>query len=135
MREVHVVAALVPQPGDTSRFLVQQRAPGGSRGLLWEFPGGKVEAGESPESALVRECHEELGVRLEVGAKLWETVHRYPDLVVHLAIYRATLAEGEPRNLGAHDLRYASVSEMAGLPFCEADIPFIQLLTSGALAL
>ena len=83
-RTVRVVAALIPQPGDGSRFLVQQRLPGGSRALLWEFPGGKVEAGETDEAALARECREELDVVLEVGRRLWEGRHTYPDLTVEL---------------------------------------------------
>ena len=72
-REVRVVAALIETaPG---RYLVQQRLPGRSRALLWEFPGGKVEPGESDAQALVREAREELGVRLEVGEECFAVRH------------------------------------------------------------
>lgn len=132
-RTVRVVAALIPQPGDATRFLVQQRLPGGSRALLWEFPGGKVEKGETDESALARECREELGVELEVGQRLWEGRHTYPDLTVELVLYASRLVSGEPQPLGAHALRFLTPSEMTALPFCEADIPLLDELVAGKL--
>lgn len=132
-RKVRVVAALIADPADASRFLVQQRLPGASRALLWEFPGGKVEPGESDPAALIRECEEELGVQLEVGALAWETRHEYPDLEVQLALYRARIRSGEPKPLGAQALRFAAPAQMQALPFCEADLPLIELLASGKL--
>ena len=134
-RTVRVVAALIPQPGDDSRYLVQQRLPGGSRALLWEFPGGKVEAGETDEAALARECREELDVELEVGRRLWEGRHTYPDLTVELVLYACTLVSGEPKTLGAHALRFLTPAEMTALPFCEADIPLLEDLVAGRMAL
>lgn len=134
MKKVRVVAALIAEPG-TQRFLVQQRLPGGSRANLWEFPGGKVEPGESDEAALVREGREELAVDLDVGPQLWATEHRYPDLTVALVLYRAAIASGAPQALGAQALRYASPVEMQALPFCEADVPLIAELVRGTLPL
>jgi 8-oxo-dGTP diphosphatase len=130
-----VVAALIPQPGDGSRFLVQQRLPGGSRALLWEFPGGKVEAGETDEAALARECREELEVVLEVGQQLWAGRHTYPDLTVELVLYLARLVAGEPKPLGAHALRFLTPAEMTALPFCEADVPLLDDLVAGRMEL
>lgn len=132
-RTVRVVAALIPQPGDPSRFLVQQRLPGGSRALLWEFPGGKVEPGESDAQALARECREELDVELHVGRKLTEVRHTYPDLTVELVLYLSALRSGEPKCLGAHALEYRTPGEMQALPFCEADIPLLEDLVAGKL--
>ena len=134
-RTVRVVAALIPQPGDGSRFLVQQRLPGGSRALLWEFPGGKVEAGETDEAALARECREELDVVLEVGQQLWAGRHTYPDLTVELVLYLARLVAGEPKALGAHALRFLTPAEMTALPFCEADVPLLDDLVAGRMEL
>jgi 8-oxo-dGTP diphosphatase len=134
-RTVRVVAALIPQPGDGSRYLVQQRLPGGSRALLWEFPGGKVEAGETEQAALARECREELDVELEVGQRLWQGRHTYPDLTVELVLYAARLVAGEPKPLGAHALRFLTFSEMTALPFCEADIPLLNELVAGRMEL
>lgn len=128
-----MVAALIPQPGDDSRFLVQQRLPGGSRGLLWEFPGGKVEPGESEPQALIRECQEELDVRLHVGRRLWAGRHEYPDLTVELVLYAARLESGEPKALGAKALAYLTPAEMQALPFCEADLPPLEDLVAGRM--
>ena len=132
-KTVRVVAALIPQPGDPRRFLVQQRLPNGSRPLLWEFPGGKVEAGETDEQALARECREELDVELAVGRKLWEGRHTYPDLTVELALYLAPIRSGEPRPLGAHALEFRTPVEMQALSFTEADVPVLNDLVAGRL--
>lgn len=131
-KKVRVVAALIAHPEDPRRFLVQQRLPNKSRALLWEFPGGKVEAGEGDQDALVRECQEELDVRLAVGDQVWQTQHTYPDLTVELVLYRATIREGAPKPLGANELRYLTPSEMKALPFCEADLPLLELLAERA---
>lgn len=130
---VRVVAALIYRPGDDTRFLVQQRLPGGSRGLLWEFPGGKVEPGESEPEALVRECREELDVTLHVGRQLWAGRHEYPDLTVDLTLYAARLESGEPKTLGAQALAFLTPEQMRTLPFCEADLPPLEELVAGRL--
>src|SRR5262249_54062739 len=87
-REVRWVAAALIEtaPG---RYLVQQRLPGKSRALLWEFPGGKVEPGETDAEALLREAREELGVRLEVDQERFAVRHAYEDLTVDLHLYDA----------------------------------------------
>ncbi len=125
-----MVAALISSPSDPSRYLVQQRLPDKSRPNLWEFPGGKVEVGESDSAALYRECEEELEVELDVGERLWGTVHEYSDLTVALELYAATIRFGTPKPLGAQALRFCTPLEMQGLPFCEADLPLIELLVS-----
>ena len=127
-----MVAALIPHSAEIQRFLVQQRLPGKSRALLWEFPGGKVEPGETDQAALARECEEELAVTLEVGVRVATAVHGYADLEIELVLYRARITRGEPKALGANELRWASVAEMKCLPFCEADLPLIEALDSGA---
>lgn len=132
-RRVRVVAALIAHPSEPGRYLVQQRLPSKSRALLWEFPGGKVEPGESDAEALAREGHEELDVALEVGAEVWKGVHAYEDLVVELVLLRARIAAGTPKPLGAHQLRYLSPEEMVALPFCEADLPLLEALAAGKL--
>lgn len=127
-REVRVVAALIETaPG---RFLVQQRLPGKSRALLWEFPGGKVEPGETDAEALVREAREELGVSLEVGRERFAVRHAYRDLTVDLHLYTARITGGTPAPLGAHALRAVTAEEMLAMPFCEADLPLLKALAS-----
>ena len=98
-----VVAALIWQ-GD--KFMICQRPAHKARGLLWEFVGGKVEPGETKEQALIRECQEELAVTLAVGDVFMDVTHEYPDLTVHLTLFNATIAEGEPQKLEHNDIRW-----------------------------
>ena len=113
-----VVAALIWQ-GD--RFLACQRPAHKKRGLLWEFVGGKVEPGETKEQALIRECQEELAVTLSVGDVFMDVIHEYPDLTVHLTLFNATIAEGEPRKLEHNDIQWITPSEIQNYDFCPAD--------------
>lgn len=129
-RRVRVVAALLR---DGDRVLVQQRHPGGERGLKWEFPGGKVEPGETDPDALVRECREELEIEIAVDGLAWSCVHAYADLEVELLLYRCRLLSGEPRPLAAHAVRYVPVTELHELPFLEADLPFVEKLQKGEI--
>ena len=98
---VEVVAALIERG---ERFLICQRPAHKARGLLWEFVGGKVEPHETPEQALARECREELGVELRAGAKFFEVTHAYPDIEVHLTLFRAAIESGEPKKLEHNDI-------------------------------
>ena len=113
-----VVAALIWQ-GD--KFMICQRPAHKARGLLWEFVGGKVEPGESKAEALIRECHEELDVTVAPGEVFMEVVHEYPDLVVRLTLFNASIAEGTPRLLEHNDLRWITVAQIDQYDFCPAD--------------
>ena len=88
MKITEVVAALIWNEG---RFMICQRPAHKARGLLWEFAGGKVEAGETREQALIRECREELDVELAVEDVFMDVVHEYPDLTVHLTLFNASI--------------------------------------------
>ena len=130
MRSVRVVAAVIRGPGG---FLVSRRRPGTERGGQWEFPGGKVEAGEAEPAALVREIAEELGCAVEVGALLARHRHRYPELEVELAFYDCRLAAGaEPRALGVAALEWARPGTLASYDFCEADLPVLPAIEASA---
>lgn len=120
-----VVAALL---WDGNRFLACQRPAHKARGLLWEFVGGKVEAGETKEAALVRECIEELGITIAVGDIFMEVNHVYPDLTVHLTLFHATIAEGVPQKLEHNDIRWITAEEIDSLPFCPADEEILKKL-------
>ena len=113
-----VVAALI---WDDNRFMACQRPAHKARGLLWEFVGGKVESGETKQEALVRECREELAVMLSVGDVFMDVVHEYPDLTVHLTLFHAAVAEGEPQKLEHNDIRYITPGEIPEYDFCPAD--------------
>jgi 8-oxo-dGTP diphosphatase len=127
-RRIRVVAAFITSD-EGRRVLVQQRPPGKQRALLWEFPGGKVEAGETDARALRREAIEELGVELEVGAERFHVTHTYPDLEVDLHIYQARVVAGTPRpHQSGQVLREVPLHELGTLPFCEADRPLVEAL-------
>lgn len=130
-RRVRVVAALITSD-EGRRVLVQQRPPGKMRALLWELPGGKVEAGESDSLALQREAREELGVELEVGSHRFETCHAYTDVEVELHVYRARVVSGTLRPMTGQVLREVEWGELRSLPFCEADRPLVETLVNEA---
>ena len=113
-----VVAALI---WDDDKFMICQRPVHKARALLWEFAGGKVKLGETKEQALMRECKEELDILLSVGDVFMDVVHEYPDLTVHLTLFNATIAEGEPQKLEHNDIRWISPSEIPNYEFCSAD--------------
>ena len=121
-----VVAALIQKDG---RFLICQRPAHKARGLLWEFVGGKVEPGESKAQALIRECREELGVTVTVQDVFMEVTHEYPDLIVHLTLFYARIAEGEPQKLEHNDLRWITPREIPQYPFCPADESILKAIT------
>ena len=115
---VEVVAALIWQG---NKFMICQRPAHKARALLWEFVGGKVEPGETKEQALIRECQEELAVTLSVGDFFMDVIHVYPDLTVHLTLFNATIAEGEPQKLEHNDIKWINPSEIPNYEFCPAD--------------
>ena len=115
---VEVVAALVWE-GD--KFMICQRPANKARALLWEFVGGKVEPGETKEQALVRECQEELAITLSVGDAFMDVTHKYPDIIVHLTLFNATIAEGEPQKLEHNDIKWITPNEIPNYEFCPAD--------------
>lgn len=120
---VEVVAALIWQ---NNKFMICQRPARKARGLLWEFVGGKVEQGETKEQALIRECKEELNVLLSVGDVFMDVVHEYPDLMVHLTLFNATIAYGEPQMLEHNDIQWILPSEIPNYEFCPADVAILQ---------
>mgnify|MGYP000927243028 CR=1 FL=1 len=113
-----VVAALI---WDGHKFLICQRPANKARSLLWEFVGGKVEPGETPEQALVRECREELAVTVSLDSVFMDVVHAYPDMTVHLTLYNAVISEGTPLLLEHNDIRWILVEDIPKYEFCPAD--------------
>lgn len=122
-----VAAALVAPDG---RVLLQQRPPGRSMAGLWEFPGGKVEDGETPEAALVRELHEELGVKLNGGALLPACFASafVGETHMTLLLFICRSWAGEPKPLDATALAWVRTSQMRELAMPPADEPLIGLL-------
>ena len=118
-----VVAALIWQ-GD--KFMICQRPSNKTRGFLWEFVGGKVELGETKEEALIRECREELAITLSVEDVFMDVTHEYPDITVHLTLFNATIAEGEPQKLEHNDIQWITPSEIPNYDFCPADVEILE---------
>lgn len=121
----HVVAALI---WDEDKFMICQRPAHKARGLLWEFVGGKVDPGETAQQALIRECQEELAVEVSVGDIFMEVVHEYPDLLVQLTLFNATIASGVPQMLEHNDIRWITVEEIPNFDFCPADVDILKKL-------
>jgi 8-oxo-dGTP diphosphatase len=122
-----VAAALVLENG---RILLQKRPPGRSMAGLWEFPGGKLEDGETPEQALVRELSEELAIGID-AANLVPACFASAmigDRPLLLMLYTCKIWEGEPIAVESPELGWFSIDEMAGLPMPPADIPLLDLL-------
>lgn len=118
-RTIRVVAAVVQRGG---LYLITQRRSAAVLGGLWEFPGGRVEEGESDEQALAREFRERLGVDALVGERLAERHTDYGDYAVTLALYAATLPpEGTPRKVRVADFRWIRSDEFDRYPFPPAD--------------
>lgn len=122
---LEVVAALLRR-GRT--FLICKRPANKARALLWEFVGGKVEAGETRPEALMRECREELAIGISVGDVFTEVTHEYPDATVHLTLFSCTISEGEPQMLEHCDLKWITPEEIPHFEFCPADEEILRLI-------
>ena len=125
MPSITVVAAVIEQD---NRFFLTRRQAGVHLEGMWEFPGGKVDAGESHADALRREIREELDADVDVHDLVFEITHEYPDRKVALYFYRCSLNE-EPRPLLGQEMRWVARGELASLGFPPADAELITLLT------
>lgn len=116
--KIRVVAALVEREG---RYLITQRRANAILPMLWEFPGGRVEEGESDEEALCREIMERLGLEARVGILISFVDHEYERYRIGLHLYQCELDEGELRTLGVADARFVSSDEFERYEFTPAD--------------
>jgi len=120
-----VVAAVVEE---RDAFLVTRRQAGVHLAGLWEFPGGKIDRGETHEAALRREMREELDTDVDVGELVFEVEHAYPERTVALFFYRCRL-RGTPRPLLGQELRWVARGDLTTLGFPPADEQLIHRLT------
>lgn len=119
---IHVACGIIEKDGLT---LAAQRGPGMSLPLKWEFPGGKLHAGESPEQCLHRELREELGIAVTVLERLGASTHRYPSFTVTLHPMRCAIASGSPTASEHAALAWVEPPRLAALDWAEADLPVI----------
>jgi 8-oxo-dGTP diphosphatase len=117
-KTIRVVAAVIAKD---DRYLVTQRRPTAVLPLLWEFPGGKVEGGESDLEALKREVKHRVGVDVEPGAQISSVSHAYEHYTVELHLYDCRITQGEPRAENVHQFRWVESEEFDRLPFTPAD--------------
>ena len=117
-RKIRVVGAMIEQDG---RYLITQRPASASLPLLWEFPGGRVEAGETDQAALARELLEEMGVRVAVGDRVIHVEHAYEEYDIDFCVYRCRLVSGEVRHTRIHDHRWVRPDELDQYEFPPAD--------------
>ena len=123
-----VVACALIDPD--ARVLLAQRAPGKSMGGLWEFPGGKVDSGETPEESLIRELREELGIAAKEAclAPLTFASHAYPDFHLLMPLYICRRWDGTPQALEHSALKWVRPRDMSQYSMPPADLPLIPML-------
>ena len=120
---------------DGDRVLICQRRAEARFGLKWEFPGGKIEDGESAEECLRRELREELAIEAEVGPELYRTEHRYPGgFTVCLLFFRVTRYAGTPANLDFERIQWVERTELPAYDFLEADRELVDRLARGEVS-
>lgn len=126
---VEVVCGII---GDgEGRYLACKRPQGKHLGGLWEFPGGKVDAGETPQIALARELMEELGIKVEVGDALEAVIWNYERGPIRLQPYFCRILEGEPAAIEHEQLLWCAAEDFAALLWADADLPVLEQLRKG----
>ncbi|HLO52103.1 MAG TPA: 8-oxo-dGTP diphosphatase MutT [Kamptonema sp.] len=110
------------------KILIDKRREGGLLGGLWEFPGGKLEAGETLEACIKREIMEELAIAIEVGEHLITIDHTYSHFHVTLNVYHCRHTSGEPQPIECDEIRWVTLDEIDGFPFPKANEQIIAAL-------
>jgi 8-oxo-dGTP diphosphatase len=121
---IEVTAAVIHKDG---KLLICQRPEGKRCELLWEFPGGKIEVGETPEECLIRECHEELGVTIKPEKLITTVEYEYPSITVNIHFFFCELVDAEPECIEHNDIQWLSLDEILKLPLCPADSKMLGL--------
>lgn len=130
LEEIEVVAAVIERDG---RILICQRKRGSRHALKWEFPGGKIESGETPREALARELREELAIKALIGELMADYHVHYPGgLPIHLQFYRVAEFSGEPQNLDFEQILWERRERLTSHDFLEGDLAFIASIAAAA---
>ncbi|ARJ21866.1 DNA mismatch repair protein MutT [Bacillus mycoides] len=119
-KKISVVGAVIIN--EKNEILCALRSPTMSLPNYWEFPGGKINEGEEPKDALIREIKEELGCTITVGEKIEELEHEYENIIVHLTTYKARIELGTPKAFEHTELRWISTKKLKDLEWAPADV-------------
>ncbi len=123
--QYHMTAAVIRKNG---RFLITRRKNNGLLGGLWEFPGGKVAANETPESALIRNVYDETNLRIDIESHLTQVKHAYTHFKIKMDVYTARHLSGDVRLNGPVDYKWIRLDDIDGYPFPRANLKFIPIL-------
>src|SRR5699024_9689666 len=126
-KQIYVVGAVIVRDG---KVLAAQRGPDGSLAGMWEFPGGKIESGETPQQALKRELLEELRFDAQIGDHVATTSYEYDFGTVHLACYYASIVSGAPVLTEHSEVRWLHPSDLNTVTWAPADIPAVEQIVS-----
>ena len=132
-KTVHVVGAIIEN--ENKEILCALRGPEMTLPNYWEFPGGKIEEGESKEEALVREIDEELGCKIEVLQHVDDTTHEYEKVIVRLETYLSRIIAGTPKISEHAEIKWVPRKELNTLNWAPADIPAIEKLLSNEIVI
>ena len=133
MREiVKVTAAILEKDG---RILIDQRNSKYHLTGKWEFPGGKIEAGETPEECLARELNEEFDIEVSIGDHLGSNIHHYDHISIELLAYCAFWDGGKINSTDHKDFKWVTIDELDQFDFAPADQPFVEMLKRGEIKL
>lgn len=125
-----VTAAIIHK---NDKILICQRPKGKLCEFMWEFPGGKLEKGESYEECIKRECREELNINIDVVDKMTDIIYEYPKLKVHIHFFNCVIAEGEIIKKEHNDIKWIGREDVSKFEFCPADSKVVDMVKFGNL--
>ena len=131
---LHVVAAIVWHPKQSDRLLIARRQKGKHLEHFWEFPGGKMEPGESPRQALRRELGEEIGIDVLEAEPFLQVFHRYPERNILLDTWGVYAYRGEVRARERQSIAWVEIDRLDGYLFPPADVPVLEAIRRSATA-